>query len=266
MDVIIYVIRKFTDFAPGFVGVTLTALVSSSIFSALNATNQNNTALHPGYGATILCSITLLFLSELSDYIVHYLEHKNPILWEIHKVHHSAEHLTPITSLRGHSLALFYHNASQALFCGAASGVFMHFYGLSLADTLLLGTISRKAMSIGTLDALKHSHFAIGLGFADRVLISPHMHQIHHSKLKQHWDRNFGTNLSIFDWVFGTAYRPKKNEEILLGISGYDDVAIKKYHTLRGAYIMPLENIWRLVTGPRSRPRAPALDDVQAPS
>ena len=30
----------------------------------------------------------------------HYLQHRVPILWELHKVHHSAEVMTPITSGR----------------------------------------------------------------------------------------------------------------------------------------------------------------------
>ena len=263
MDVIIYVIRKLTDFAPGFVAVALTAFISKATFDALKLINQDYVPMHPGYIATFACGVALLLASEFSDYLVHYLEHKNPILWEIHKVHHSAEHLTPITSLRGHSLGLFYHNAVQSFFCGPIAALFMHVYGLSLADTLVLGTISRKAFSIGTLDALKHSHFPISLGVCEGVLISPHMHQIHHSKLKQHWDKNFGTNLSIFDWIFGTAYKPKKNEEIVLGLHGYDDVAIKKYHTLQGAYVAPLVNICRLVAESWRRRRNPALADLQ---
>src|SRR5258707_1248057 len=72
MDVIIYVIRKFTDFAPGLLGVTLTAIASSSTFNALRAINQNHTGTHPGYATTAICSIILLFISELSDYMVHY--------------------------------------------------------------------------------------------------------------------------------------------------------------------------------------------------
>lgn len=263
IDVVIYVIRKVTDFAPGFVGVALTALFSKVTFDALKLINQDHVPVHPGYVATAVCGVALLLASEFSDYAVHYLEHKNPILWELHKVHHSAEFLTPITSVRGHSLGLFYHNAAQSLFCAPIAGLFMHFYGLSLADTLVLGAISRKAFSIGTLDALKHSHFPISLGFCESFLISPHMHQIHHSKLKQHWDKNFGTNLSIFDWIFGTAYKPKRNEEIVLGLHGYDDVAIKKYHTLQGAYVTPLVNIGRLMAESWRRRRNPALADIR---
>src|ERR1700751_900027 len=49
IDVVIYVIRKLTDFAPGFVGVALTALLSKSTFDALKLINQDHVPVHPGF-------------------------------------------------------------------------------------------------------------------------------------------------------------------------------------------------------------------------
>ena len=52
---------------------------------------------------------------------------------------------------------------------------------------------------------LRHSHVWITYGrIMERLLISPAQHQIHHSKNKVHFDRNFGVVLAIWDGMFGT--------------------------------------------------------------
>lgn len=258
MDVKIYVIRKLTDHLPGIPSLIISTALTAFVNGALVAVAPTHAAIHPGYLIVAGCTVTIFMLKEFSDYFVHYVEHKVPVLWELHKVHHSAEFLNPLTSKRGHSLALVYAGISGGVFTGLAAGLFMFMFGMSLPETMILSALASKVCTIGTLDPLKHSHFPISLGWFDRVFISPHMHQLHHSKREPHWDKNFGTNLSIYDWLFGTAYKPEKNELIVYGLAGYDDVAIQQYHTLMGVYVQPLVRIWRLLTA-TERPRGRAM-------
>ena len=56
-------------------------------------------------GLTCRASIitVMLFLAyELGYWFNHWLSHKVPLLWEFHKVHHTAEVLTPLTNFRVH--------------------------------------------------------------------------------------------------------------------------------------------------------------------
>jgi sterol desaturase/sphingolipid hydroxylase (fatty acid hydroxylase superfamily) len=240
MDVLLYVYRKFTDFVFLTPGVAVMALAAAFTDLVLRRLLGDMTPYHVGYVATFICTIGIFLAAELADYVVHYLEHKVPVLWELHKVHHSADFLNPLTAKRGHSLPLLYGGAMAGMITGPTAGVFMYVFGISLPEALLLKAVAGKIFTVWTLDPLKHSHIPVGLGWFDCFLISPHMHQIHHSKLQPHWDRNFGTNLSIFDWLFRTGYRPAKGEKIVFGISGYSDNSLQKFNTIKGAFITPM--------------------------
>jgi sterol desaturase/sphingolipid hydroxylase (fatty acid hydroxylase superfamily) len=43
------------------------------------------------------------------------------------------------------------------------------------------------------------------------------MHQAHHSEDARHRDRNFGTALAVWDWMFGTLYLPQRGERFAFG-------------------------------------------------
>jgi sterol desaturase/sphingolipid hydroxylase (fatty acid hydroxylase superfamily) len=57
-----------------------------------------------------------------------------------------------------------------------------------------------------------HSAIRVRLPWLDRILVTPQVHRIHHSIDPQHYNKNFADALPIFDIVFGTYYRPDKEE------------------------------------------------------
>jgi sterol desaturase/sphingolipid hydroxylase (fatty acid hydroxylase superfamily) len=245
-DVKIYLIAKVID---GFIflpGVLLNAWVSFYLSGLLKSV----ISFHP-IEFTILmasiCAIVMFLVIEFSDFVCHYAEHKIPVLWELHKVHHSAQFLNPLTAKRGHPLANVLEGIMRGILTGIAGGSFIFLFNITLVEAMSLSLVASKIFMIATLDPLKHSHHAVSFGIFDKLFISPHMHQIHHSKTPAHWDKNFGTNLSIFDWMIGTAYKPSRGEKAIYGISGYNDESIKKYNTLYGAYLSPLVNIYKKI-------------------
>jgi hypothetical protein len=75
----------------------------------------------------------------------------------------------------------------------------------------------------------------------EHVLNSPAQHQIHHSDAPRHFDRNFGVNLSLWDWMFGTLYvTTSKPESLQFGIAGQGP---ERYHTLGDLIVMPFREI-----------------------
>ena len=265
MDIKIYVIRKFTDFMFLIPSASCTVVVSTLGSNLLKWTFPNYVVAQPTYLIIMGCCVVIFIVTEFSDYMIHYLEHRIPVLWELHKIHHSALFLNPLTTKRSHSLPILYGGIVGGIISGVPAGLFAFLYGLSLTDILFLAAIASKIGTLATLDPLKHSHFPVTLGWLDGVLISPHMHQVHHSSLAPHLDKNFGTNLSIFDWMFGTAYRPSRNETIVYGLNGYDRTAMQQFNTLAGVYIGPLLKVWRMVVPPARSVKAP-LEPVKAPS
>jgi sterol desaturase/sphingolipid hydroxylase (fatty acid hydroxylase superfamily) len=195
-----------------------------------------------------LVSVAAYFIvKEFGDWYTHYLGHKVPVLWELHKVHHSATSLIPLTSLRGHPLEFVLVDSARAAISALPLAIVCYFYGFNPLVFLVYAGLFNKAVITLSLDPLRHSHIPLGLGAFDRIFISPHMHQVHHSKREQHWDKNFATSLSVFDWIFGTAYRPEKGEQVHLGIG--DDSEDAHYSTFRGGFITPLANIARMTGG-----------------
>jgi sterol desaturase/sphingolipid hydroxylase (fatty acid hydroxylase superfamily) len=110
-----------------------------------------------------------------------------------------------------------------------------------LPDIVVMTVFGTKLLTVVTMDSVKHSHIPLTFGALDKLFISPFMHQAHHGSAEVHWDKNFGTNLSIFDWMFGTAYRPEKGEQIAYGIHGYTAEALQEFNTFKGSFIAPLK-------------------------
>jgi sterol desaturase/sphingolipid hydroxylase (fatty acid hydroxylase superfamily) len=164
----------------------------------------------------------LLFLAEdLGYYLFHLASHKIPFLWALHKVHHSAEVLTPLTAGRVHPMEYAFVAPTRAVTTALVLGPAFYLFGSEPALVDLYG-ISLFVILSGALgEQLLHSHVWMSYGpVIERVILSPAQHQIHHSSAPQHWDRNFAGRFALWDWVFGTIYIPRGPEKIVYGIYG----------------------------------------------
>jgi len=253
VDVCLWLTTKAVTFLMDLAGLATiaatTALLVSGALGGGAALPGRIAATGPVFAALALGTF---LVKEFAEFLFHVLGHKSPFLWELHKVHHSATGLIPITARRTHPL----YTISLALFAGALSGLFIglaslwiHFDILRLA---LAASVLNKVVTVVSLDTLRHSHFPVSFGWLDRLFISPHMHHVHHSSLTHHWDRNYGTNLSLFDWLFGTVYLPKAGEEVRPGIGEDPDGAA--HGTLRGVYILPLVRMGSRIAAALGRP------------
>jgi len=256
MDVFLYIAKKFTDKLVMPLAYVLTIFLSSCVAGTLAHFNPGHVAAEPGLATIMACSLALFVVADFSNYVTHYLQHFVPILWELHKVHHSATFLNPLTTSRMHPFGDLFDALVAGVLVGVTAGLFAFAFKLSMADIFLLIATGNTIATLVVLDPLRHSHFRISFGPLDRVLLSPHMHQLHHSSKLEHWDRNFGNKLSIWDWLFDTAYKPAKNEEIIYGLGDPEE---RDYDALSGAYVGPLVKMWRLATnqvGGSSYPQA----------
>lgn len=133
----------------------------------------------------------------------HLLMHKVPWLWELHKVHHSARVLTPVTLYRTHPLESAMATLRNSLSLGVAAGFFIFFFEAEMSLVTLFG-VNLFGFVFNFLGAnLRHSHVPLAFGPLEYLFISPKMHQVHHSRRSEHWDRNYGVSLSIWDSMVG---------------------------------------------------------------
>lgn len=157
----------------------------------------------------LLYTFTLFIVSDFTRFLLHYLMHKNRFLWRFHAVHHSAEVLTPITYYRVHPVENLLFGFRYALSAGVVTGVFIYLFSTSIGLVDILG-VNAFIFIYNFLGAnLRHSHIPLRFGFLEHLFISPAMHQIHHTKDGLH--SNFGGVLSIWDALFKTKKRDKKN-------------------------------------------------------
>lgn len=158
--------------------------------------------------STTLQLIIIFILSDIKHYFWHWFMHKNPF-WELHKYHHSANELNLITTTRGH----FIEKGILTVF----DAVLFLLFGLDVEYYVIIA-FAREFYSY-----LLHSGLNWRLGwFGKYVLISPVDHRIHHSKSKDHFDKNFGTFFIWWDKIFGTYIYTSKKIDLGIENSNYN--------------------------------------------
>lgn len=188
----------------------------------------------------VLFTIVSAMAADFCLFLQHYLMHKVKFLWEFHKVHHSAEVLTPLVDYRVHPIEILTFASTKGIGIGAAQALFNYMAGAPIHIYNILGLNALLFISYIFGHALRHSHVWLSYGtFLNHIFISPAQHQIHHSVAEKHWDKNMGSMFALWDWAFGTLYVPKEKEELVYGIPPEDQ---KEFRSLGNLYLQPFRN------------------------
>lgn len=189
--------------------------------------------------AKIAYTLVAVMVGDFAIFITHYLMHRNPILWNFHMVHHSAEVLNPMTLHRMHPLDLAFTALISALLIGISTGIFFYLAGGMPQTYTLFGLNIVFFLFYVFGYNLRHSHIWLSFGkWGSYIFISPAQHQIHHSVAMKHRDKNFGLIFSFWDRMFGTLYFPEKYEKIEYGIDKKEKNPFKSTWEL---YVMPFK-------------------------
>ena len=126
-----------------------------------------------------LFSVTMFVVDDLSKYLLHRWMHRWPLLWAIHKVHHSAETLTPITVYRVHPLEGVLYGMRSAIAQGFVLSVFFFAFGDAVDLYTVVGVNVLVFVFHVTGSNLRHSHIDIRYWpWLEHILISPAQHQL----------------------------------------------------------------------------------------
>ncbi|MEH6570316.1 MAG: sterol desaturase family protein [Halioglobus sp.] len=211
----------------------------------------------PNIAWMLLYSLVTLLCYDFVFFLTHFTMHKVPALWAIHKVHHSAEVLTPLTRYREHFIAAPIWAAGGAFSYGFAAGIFAYLFNGDIVEATILN-VSAFALLFGFNGAFRHYHVQFHYPrWLAKWLHSPVMHHVHHSYLEQHWDKNFAAVTSIWDRLFGCLYIPAKDEYTPWGISSNNE---KENRTYWQNMIGPFRDWYRLL----GRGNAEAGDGVKS--
>ncbi len=165
------------------------ALFDVALFAAENKIGFFNILPIPLYLNVILTFI----IFDLMIYIQHVITHKVGFLWRIHRVHHADIEVDVTTGIRFHPfeivLSLLY-KMSLVVVMGPVA------FAIVLYEIMLNGAALFTHSNI-----VLHKKIERGLR---RFFVTPAMHRIHHSAIKQETDSNFGNILSLWDKLFKT--------------------------------------------------------------
>lgn len=167
-----------------------------------------------GYGILNLLNVPFLpaaiisfFILDFAIWFSHLASHKIPIIWRVHRMHHSDVDIDVSTALRFHpieiAISMLFKMAVVALLGAPAISVI-------LFEIVLNG---------GAM--FNHSNTRLPL-WLDRYIrwffVTPDMHRVHHSTETNETDSNYGFNFSFWDRMFGTYIDQPK--------LGHDDMVI----------------------------------------
>jgi sterol desaturase/sphingolipid hydroxylase (fatty acid hydroxylase superfamily) len=220
--------------------------VSNGIVSVLTQAFGAPAPFWPAWASRAVITLMLFLAYELGYWFNHWLSHKVPVLWEFHKVHHTAEVLTPLTNFRVHPVYTFVFANIIAFATAVASGLGHYAFGDTTYQYALADTNIILVLFIHAYVHLQHSHVWIAFtGWLGRLFVSPAHHQIHHSADPKHFNTNFGSCLALWDWMFGTLYVPAKaREPLAFGVPGHTDA-----HTVKAELVDPVLNAGRRLFG-----------------
>lgn len=149
-----------------------------------------------------LYSLVLFVAWDASRYVVHRAMHRFPLLWRFHQVHHSAEHLTPLTFHRVHPLESLAYQVRGLLVTVAVASAFYWLFRDQAVAVGLFGVTAIGWLLNLAFGNLRHSHIWLTFGRWERWLLSPAQHQLHHGYGTDHV--NFGSWLAVWDRLGGT--------------------------------------------------------------
>lgn len=161
--------------------------------------------------AKTLASIVITFfvLDFFVGWLVHFTEHKIPVLWRFHVVHHADNNVDVTTGLRHHPIE------------SVLRGLFF-FMGIFVAGAPMYAVMIYQTILIFAT-AFTHANISLPLRVDKTLsyfLVSPNMHKVHHHFKQPFTDSNYGAVLSIWDRLLGTFLKLEPNK-IVYGLDKY---------------------------------------------
>ena len=172
--------------------------------------------------------IASVVIMDAIIYLQHVMFHAVPLLWRLHRVHHADLDYDVTTGARFHTIEILLS------------------MGIKFAVIVLLGpplvAVVIFEVILNAMAMFNHGNITLPKT-ADKILrllfVTPDMHRVHHSIEDDEANSNFGFNLSLWDYIFGT-YRsqPRKGHDgMTIGIKEFRDT--KHSSWIHGMLLMP---------------------------
>lgn len=170
---------------------------------------SNLVAIEIGSWPVIAQLLALFVIRDFIQWWTHRLLHAVPALWKYHKVHHSVEQMGFAAHLRYHWMETIVYRTIEY--------IPLAMIGFGIDDFFFVHMFT---LAVGHWN---HANIKVNLGPLKYIFNNPNMHMWHHAHDLPEGRKtgvNFGLTLSIWDYLFGTAYIPSSGKSIKLGFPG----------------------------------------------
>ncbi len=173
--------------------------------------------------------LILLIGDDMTQYWWHRASHTFPMLYNLHRAHHSGGYLSVRIAYRNN---LFYYWLMPGIWI-SASLVYLGFYPVYAFYLVVKMTVIFAAHSSWRWDEplfrIRALHPVIWV--LERTISTPATHAAHHGLHKEdgvtHYKGNYGNLLFFWDVLFGTAKITRRYPD-QFGIEGMDDVTARR--------------------------------------
>lgn len=170
-----------------------------------------------------------MVLVDLWMYAWHRINHRVPLLWRFHAVHHSDREMDATSAVRFHT--------GEIILSGLARLLVLPMLGVSLPVILVYELVLLPVI------LFHHSNLRIGSaidGVLRPIIVTPWMHWVHHSMLSEETNSNYGSVLSVWDRMFGSFRLRANPSEIELGLM--EDESEQSWRTIVGMVTRPFRS------------------------
>lgn len=192
-----------------------------------------------------------VMLFDFTSYWFHRLAHNTPLIWRLHRVHHSDTSLDASSNFRGHPLELMFWFGTSSILAAAIFGL----SNLSMALYFLILT---------PLFFLEHTNVRFP-GWMDRtiglVFTTPNIHKVHHEQDQYYTDSNYADIFILWDRLFGT-FKYKAPEQINFGLKEFDE---DKKQTFWYLLMSPFLNVRRVTSKDLHQQSVASMQETPTP-
>jgi sterol desaturase/sphingolipid hydroxylase (fatty acid hydroxylase superfamily) len=155
----------------------------------------------------VLKAAAALVLMDYTLYWWHVLLHRMASLWRLHEPHHVDLDLDASTGVRFHFsefIASIPWRCAQVILIGVGPRKLALWQRLTLAEVLFHHSNIRLPVALER--------------WLSRFVVTPRLHGIHHSVIREERDSNFSSGLSVWDRLHGTARFDLRRENVIIGM------------------------------------------------
>jgi sterol desaturase/sphingolipid hydroxylase (fatty acid hydroxylase superfamily) len=213
--------------------VAVNTLAARFLFPLLPA-GMAVVATERGFGLLQIAALPLwlkvavsLLLLDLVIYLQHRYFHYQPLLWRLHRVHHTDLDIDVTTGNRFHPLEIII-------------SLLLKLAAVALLGAPVVAVVIFEAV-LNAASQFNHGNISIPPGLDSKlrlVVVTPDMHRVHHSIIPRETDSNFGFNIPLWDRLFHT-YRAQPqlgHDGMTIGLKEYRDPS---QLTLAGLLLQP---------------------------